>query len=216
MRAQMEAKLVELEELMLKMSSQVEELIEFSIRAVLEQDLDLANRVIRLDTKIDNLEMSIEKKSIEFIALQNPLAGDLRKVSAIMKIITDLERIGDHCVNIAKVVINIGKTPLVKPLVDIPKMADIVKAMVNQSIDSFVSENSQLAIEVAKRDDLVDDLYERVYLDLLQVMKESTDDNTNQIVDLLFIGRYLERIADHTTNICERVIYMTTGERMNF
>jgi phosphate transport system protein len=216
MRAQMEAKLVELEELMLKMSSQVEELIEFSIRAVLEQDLDLANRVIRLDTKIDNLEMSIEKKSIEFIALQNPLAGDLRKVSAIMKIITDLERIGDHCVNIAKVVISIGKKPLVKPLVDIPKMADIVKSMVNQSIDSFVSENAQLAIEVAKRDDLVDDLYERVYMDLLQVMKESTDDNTDQIVDLLFIGRYLERIADHTTNICERIIYMTTGERMNF
>ncbi len=216
MRAQLDANIEELDALLLKMSSQVEELIQLSIRALLEQDLDLANRIIRLDNKIDNMEISIEKKSFELIALQNPLAGDLRKVSAILKIITDLERIGDHCVNIARVVIEIGKTPFVKPLVDLPKMAEVVIEMVNSSVDSFVQENPQLAIEVAKRDDVVDGLYETIYLDLLKMMRESDTDDTNQIVNLLFIGRYLERIADHTTNICERIIYMTTGERMNF
>jgi len=217
MRLQMEAKLLEIEELMLKMSTQVEELIELSIKALLEQDLELANRIIRLDSNIDNMEMSIEKKSLDFIALQNPLAGDLRKVSAIMKMITDLERIGDHCTNIARVVIKIGKTPFVKPLIDIPKMAEIVKLMVTESVDSYVQCDPQLAIEVAKRDDIVDNLYETIYLDLLEHMRKSENgENTSQIVNLLFIGRYLERIADHTTNICERVIYMTTGERMNF
>lgn len=216
MRAQLDANIQELDELLLKMSSQVEELIELSIRALMEQNLDLANRIIRLDNKIDNMEISIEKKSLEMIALQNPLAGDLRRVSAILKIITDLERIGDHCVNIAKVVIKIGKKPFVKPLVDLPKMAEIVREMVNESVDSFVQANPQLAIEVAKRDDSVDGLYETIYTDLLKLMRESDNDDTSQIVNLLFIGRYLERIADHTTNICERIIYMTTGERMNF
>ncbi len=216
MRVQLEENLQELDELLLKMTSQVEELIDLSTKALLEQDLELANRIIRLDTKVDNMELSIEKKSLEFIALQNPLAGDLRKVSAILKIITDLERIGDHCVNIAKVTIKIGKKPFVKPLVDIPKMAEVVKVMVNESVDSFVQSNAQLAIEIAKRDDIVDDLYETVYLDLLKLMRNSEPEDTNQIVNLLFIGRYLERIADHTTNICERIIYMTTGERMNF
>ena len=216
MRAQLDANIQELDELLLKMSSQVEELIELSIKAVLEQDLDLANRIIRLDNKIDNMETSIEKKSLDMIALQNPLAGDLRRVSAILKIITDLERIGDNCVNIAKVVIAVGKTPYIKPLIDIPKMADIVRLMVNESVDSFVQANPQLAIEVAKRDDQVDDLYEVIYRDLLALLKESDADDTNQIINLLFIGRYLERIADHTTNICERIIFMTTGERMNF
>jgi len=216
MRVQMEAKLLEIEELMLKMSTQVEELIELSIKALLEQDLELAKRIIRLDKKVDDLEMGIEKKSLEFIALQNPLAGDLRKISAILKIITDLERIGDHCTNISRVVIEMGKTPFVKPLVDIPKMAEIVRNMVSESVDSFVDAEPQRAIEVAKRDDKVDALYETIYMDLLQLMRERDHEDTKQIVNLLFIGRYLERMADHTTNICERIIYMTTGERMNF
>ncbi|WP_430883432.1 phosphate signaling complex protein PhoU [Fusibacter sp. JL216-2] len=216
MREQLDYNIKELDALLLKMSSQVEEIIELSIKALMEQDLDLANRIIRLDNKIDNMEISIEKKSLELIALQNPIAGDLRRVSAILKIITDLERIGDHCVNIAKVVIDIGKKPFIKPLIDIPKMAEIVRKMVNESIDSFVQANSQLAIEVAKRDDEVDALYETIYLDLLEFMRKDDVEEVDQIVNLLFIGRYLERIADHTTNICERIIYMSTGERMNF
>lgn len=216
MRAQLDSNLRELDELLLKMSSQVEEIIELSIKALVEQDLDLANQIIRMDNKIDNMEISIEKKSLEMIALQNPLAGDLRRVSAILKIITDLERIGDYCVNIAKVVIKVGTTPFIKPLVDLPRMAEFVREMVNGSVDSFVQDNPQLAIEVAKRDDSVDDLYETIYMDLLELMREGEMVDTDQIINLLFIGRYLERIADHTTNICERIIYMTTGERMNF
>lgn len=215
MREKLDYEIQELDELLLKMSSQVEEIIELTIKALTEQDLDLANRIIGMDNKIDNMEISIEKKSIELIALQNPLAKDLRRVSAILKIITDLERIGDNCVNIAKVIIDIGKTPYIKPLVDIPRMAEIVRNMMNESIDSFVKADAQLAIEVAKRDDKVDALYEVIYMDLLELMKKE-DVEVKQIVNLLFIGRYLERIADHTTNICERIIYMTTGERMNF
>ncbi len=215
MREKLDYEIQELDELLLKMSSQVEEIIEHTIKALTEQDLDLANRIIGMDNKIDNMEISIEKKSIELIALQNPLAKDLRRVSAILKIITDLERIGDNCVNIAKVIIDIGKTPYIKPLVDIPRMAEIVRNMMNESIDSFVKADAQLAIEVAKRDDKVDALYEVIYMDLLELMKKE-DVEVKQIVNLLFIGRYLERIADHTTNICERIIYMTTGERMNF
>ncbi len=215
MREKLDYEIQELDELLLKMSSQVEEIIELTIKALTEQDLDLANRIIGMDNKIDNMEISIEKKSIELIALQNPLAKDLRRVSAILKIITDLERIGDNCVNIAKVIIDIGKTPYIKPLIDIPRMAEIVRNMMNESIDSFVKADAQLAIEVAKRDDKVDALYEVIYMDLLALMKKE-DVEAKQIVNLLFIGRYLERIADHTTNICERIIYMTTGERMNF
>lgn len=216
MRKQLDANIKELDELVLKMSSQVEELIDLSIRALLEQDMELAKKVIVLDRDVDAMEIGIEKKSLEMIALQNPLAGDLRRVSSILKIITDLERIGDHCVNIARVVLEIGQTPHVKPLVDIPKMAQIVRTMVNESVDSFVQADDQLAIEVAKRDDVVDGLYERIYMDLLNLLKCGDTEDTKQIVNLLFIGRYLERIADHTTNICERIIYMATGERMSF
>lgn len=218
MRAQMEGELREIEEDMLKMSTQVEELIELSLKSLLEKDLDLANRLIGMDKKVDSLEMVIEKKCLDFIALQGPIAGDLRKVSAIWKIITDLERIGDHCVNIARVVIAIGRTDFVKPLIDLPQMGGMVRKMVNESVDSFIQSNPQLAIEVAKRDDEVDSLYKKIYMDLFEVMHQRRKEEKviDQVIHLLFIGRHLERIADHTTNICERIIYMTTGERMNF
>lgn len=215
MRSVLDENLQQIEGLLLKMGSQVEELIDLSLKALMTKDLDLANRVIGMDKRVDNLEISIEKKCIDLIALQQPLASDLRKISSVMKIITDLERIGDHCVNISKVTIAIGKEDFIKPLIDIPKMADIVKGMVKESLDSFVNHSANQAIEVAKRDDLVDALYEQVYLDLLEFVKKD-DANTGQVVNLLFIGRYLERIADHTTNICERIIFMTTGERKYF
>ncbi len=215
MRSVLDERLQEIEELLLKMGSQVEEQIDLSLKALMTKDLELANRTIGLDKRTDNLELSIEKKCLDLIALQQPLAGDLRKISSVLKIITDLERIGDHCVNISKVTIEMGSEPFIKPLIDIPEMAKLVKGMVRHSLDSYVKANANLAIQVAKRDDLVDDLYERVYVDLLEFVRKD-DANTKQVVNLLFIGRYLERIADHTTNICERVIYMTTGERKHF
>jgi len=215
LRAILDSKMVKIQEYLLKMSAAVEEIVEKAIRALVEQDLALANEVLELDTLIDELEEKIEKKCINVIATQQPLASDLRKLSAILKIITDLERIGDHAVNIAEVVIDIGDEKLIKPLVDIPKMADIARDMIRKSLDAYITEDDELATVVAQMDDQVDDLYEGIYHELLDLYTEDRT-ITKQLTQLLFIGRYLERIADHTTNICERIIYMITGKREHY
>lgn len=215
MRAILDSKMVKIQGLLLKMSANVEEIVEKSIRSLVSQDLELAKEVIALDERIDELEEQIEKKCINVIATQQPLASDLRKLSSILKIITDLERIGDHAVNIAEVVGDIGEEKLIKPLIDIPKMADIAREMIRKSLDAYVQEDEKLAAQVALMDDEVDDLYEGIYHELLDLYSE---DKTimKQLTQLLFIGRYLERIADHTTNICERIIYMVTGKREHY
>lgn len=215
MRAILDSKMVKIQELLLKMSASVEEILEKSIKSLVEQDLELAQEVIELDKRIDELEEKIEKKCINVIATQQPLASDLRKLSAILKIITDLERIGDHAVNIAEVVLDIGDEKLIKPLIDIPKMASITRSMISKSLDAYINDDDQLAKEVAKMDDEVDDLYEGIYHELLDMYSEDKT-ITKQLTQLLFIGRYLERIADHTTNICERIIYMVTGKREHY
>ena len=130
-----------------------------------------------------------------------------------MKIITDLERMGDHAVNIAKVTLKIGNEPLIKPLIDIPRMAKLSENMVYKSLDAFMKADIHLAEEVAHDDEAVDEIYDEIYKELIEMMIEDPS-ITKQATHLLFIGRYLERIADHATNIGERVIYMVTGERV--
>lgn len=215
MRSRLEDEMKELEELLLKMGAIVEKNIELSMRSLLTKDLKLAQSIIEQDKMVDRLENDIETKAVIMLATQSPLASDLRKVSSILKIITDLERMGDNAANIAKVTLEIGTTPLVKPLVDIPVMAEIARKMVKNSLDSFVNLDKTLAIETAKEDDLVDDLYKKIYTELLTMVNE--DKNVmGQVINLLLVGRFLERIADHSTNVCERVIYMLTGERVSF
>lgn len=215
MRSRLEDEMKELEELLLKMGAIVEKNIELSMRSLLTKDLKLAQNIIEQDKMVDRLENDIETKAVIMLATQSPLASDLRKVSSILKIITDLERMGDNAANIAKVTLEIGTTPLVKPLVDIPVMAEIARKMVKNSLDSFVNLDKTLAIETAKEDDLVDDLYKKIYTELLTMVNE--DKNVmGQVINLLLVGRFLERIADHSTNVCERVIYMLTGERVSF
>lgn len=215
MRPKLESKLVEIDELLLEMGMLAEEQLGNAIKALTNHDIPLANKVIERDEKIDDLEMLIERKCLDTIALQNPLAGDLRKLSSVMKIITDLERIGDHCVNIAEIVVKMGNEPHFKPLIDIPKMAAIVQEMVNASLDSYSQRSPALATLTAQRDDEVDALYLKIYKELLEIIHEDKS-HMDQIVSLLFIGRFLERIADHVTNICERSIFIATGERVNF
>ncbi|MTI49059.1 phosphate signaling complex protein PhoU [Sporosalibacterium faouarense] len=215
MRKHFDEQLKDLKEQLLKMGAIVEEEIEIAIKALMTQDSDLVDKVFELEGKTDELEIIIEDKCLDLLALQQPIAKDLRMVSTILKIITDLERIGDHGVNIAKVTKKIGNEKFIKPLVDIPKMADIAKKMIKESLDSFINEDAETAKNITKMDDEVDELYERVYLELLEILSNNKE-TMPQIINLLLIGRYIERIADHTTNICEGIVYMTTGHRLEF
>lgn len=213
MRSQFQQELKSLNIKLLKMGSMVQNIIEVSVQSLAKQDLDRARSVFELDNDIDALELEIEHQCMNLIALQQPIAKDLRTIGTILKIITDLERMGDHAVNIARVTLEIGEDKLIKPLIDIPKMARLTEDMVNKSLDAFMREDIALAKELDADDDQVDDLYEAIYFELIEMMLENPE-IIKQATQLLFIGRYLERTADHATNIGERIIYMVTGERM--
>ncbi len=215
-RARFDEKLQDMENLLIKMGAEVEEIVSLAFKSFLVQDRELAKRVIALDKNIDYLEIEVEKKCIALIALQQPLAGDLREIAGILKIITDLERIGDYAVNIAKITLEFEESEeFIKPLIDLPKMEGFVKSMVKGSLDAFVNKDVDKAREIALLDDKVDELYEHIYTDLLEY-KVDDKQTKQQIIRLLFVGRHLERMADHVTNICERVIYMIEGIRENY
>jgi phosphate transport system protein len=196
---------------LLRMGAAVEQVINMSVKALKEQDIELAKAVLIKDDEIDQLDIEIEHECMMLLALQQPLAKDLRTIATALKIITDLERMGDNAVNIAKIVMNIGKEPLIKPLIDIPKMAEICQQMVRQSLDAFVNEDIELAEEVGKKDEEVDELYDNIIKDIIAIIAKNNN-FIEQGTKLMFVGRYLERIADHSTNICERIIFMVTGE----
>lgn len=198
---------------LLRMGSLVENIIDVSIGSLVNRDLEMARKVYELDDVIDELELEIEKECMEILALQQPMAKDLRVIGTILKIITDLERMGDHAVNIAKITLQIGNDPLIKPLIDIPKMSVLAQDMVSKSLEAFMKEDIDLAKLVAEEDEAVDQIYEDIYKELIEMMIEKPE-VIGQATHLLFIGRFLERIADHATNIGERIIYMVTGERV--
>ncbi|SET85500.1 phosphate signaling complex protein PhoU [Lacrimispora sphenoides] len=204
-------KILEVKQKVLKMGALVENIIDTSVTAMKTQDLNLARNVLKKDDEIDQLELEIEKDCMMLLALQQPLAKDLRTIASVLKIITDLERMGDNAVNIAEVLLEIGEEPILNSLKDIPRMADIAQKMLKMSLDAFVNEDIALAQKAAERDEDVDRLYETVINDFLNIIAEKRE-LTKQGTKLLFLGRYLERIADHSTNICERTIYMITGE----
>ena len=204
-------KILEVKQKVLKMGTLVENIIDTAVTAMNTQDLVLARNVLKKDDEIDQLELEIEKECMMLLALQQPLAKDLRTIASVLKIITDLERMGDNAVNIAEVILEIGEEPILNSLKDIPRMADIAQKMLKMSLDAFVNEDIALAQKAAERDEDVDRLYETVINDFLNIITEKRE-LTKQGTKLLFLGRYLERIADHSTNICERTIYMITGE----
>lgn len=204
-------KLLDVKHNVIRMGTFVERVVDMSVTALKEKKLELAERVNIEDNNIDMLDIEIENECMSLLALQQPLAKDLRTIATVLKIITDLERMGDNAVNIAKITLQIGQEPLIKPLVDIPEMSKIVQRMVKLSLDAFINEDINLAEEVAKMDEEVDKYYEKVVNDVLVLISKNSE-MVFQGTKMLFVGRYLERIADHATNICERVIYMVTGE----
>lgn len=205
-------KMGELQKLLLQMGGLVEESIARAVQSLKEQDLELAEAVCRDDDNIDDLESKIEEGCLTFIATQQPMAKDLRKISTLFKMVTNLERMADNAVNISQVTCRIGREPLIKPLVDIPRMTQITQRMVKDALDSYIQEDVGLAVQTIDMDDEVDQLNAQVFRELLTIMMENPRTIT-QATYLILVSRYLERIADHATNIAEEVIFLVTGEK---
>ncbi|MHB9145895.1 MAG: phosphate signaling complex protein PhoU [Symbiobacteriia bacterium] len=204
--------LEELQKQLLHMGTMVEEAVERAVRSLSDQNIALAQAVIDGDDAIDDLELDIEQRCMTLFALQQPMAADLRSIGTALKIVTDLERMADHAVDIAKVTKRLEGQPLIKPLIDIPRMAAIAGMMIHDALSSYVNRDTDLAYAMIARDDEVDHLYSQIFRELLTYMLEDPR-TTQQATYLILVGKYLERIADHATNLGEWVIYMVTGER---
>ncbi len=205
----------ELEELhgeILAIGTLVQEAIGKSIEALKRRDASLAQEVIRADSRIDELDLLIDDRCIDLIALHQPVAGDLRYITTGMKINAELERIADLAVDISQRVLELVDKPLLKPLVDIPKMSDLVQNMVRQSIESFIKKDICLAREVVLSDTEVDKLRNRIQEELIHDYLSRDASTADRAIPLLLITRHLERISDHTTNIAEDVIYMVEAK----
>jgi len=206
-----EEEMIDLKKKISEMASIVEDMIGKSIKSLIDRNMILAQDVINNDDKVNNMEVEIDNLCIKILALYHPEAEDLRVVTMIMKINNDLERIGDHAVNISKMSIPLSEQPLIKPLIDIPRMADKAIEMLKESLDSFMKMDSEMAIQVCVKDDEVDALEPQIVRELMTyVMSDS------QLIDpalrLIFIARHLERVADLATNIAEDAFYIATGE----
>ena len=195
----------------IKMIEKCEALVLKSVDAMVAKDLDECREVIKQDDEVDALRDYIRERSIELIALRQPMARDLRTIYALGTIALELERIGDYAVNIAMETIKIGNEEHVEPLIDIPKMSKICADMLRRLKNALVLNDDKLAYKIALEDDIIDNLYNDVYIDALAAMHRDSR-NINQGVKLLAVGRYLERIGDHITNICENIIYTVSGE----
>ena len=207
--------LQQLQEDMLVMASMVERAIERAVESLRTRDLKLAQEVIDDDFKINQQRFGIEEDCLLVIATQQPIASDLRILAAVLNIITDLERMGDHAEGIAKISIIIGDEPPLKPLIDIPRMDELTRSMLRRSLDAFMKRDAEAAREIGREDDVIDALYEQVYRELLTFMM--ADPGTiNRATHLLWVAHNLERIADRVTNICERVVFLTTGKMEEF
>jgi phosphate transport system protein len=211
MKRQFDKELKLLREKLLTMASLAEESISMATKSLKERQEDLARRVFENEEKINILDVEIEKLCLELLALRQPMAVDLRIITASMKIASELERIGDQSVNIAERTLQLLKQPLLKPLIDIPRMAELAKTMVRDSINAFVNKDAALAKQVCLRDDEVDNLNDQIFRELLTYMMQDPS-TIETAVGLILVGRHLERTADHATNIGEDVIYFVKGK----
>jgi phosphate transport system protein len=200
-----------LKQRLLSMGGLVEDQIRLVMRALVERDEGLAREVIGRDRQVNALDVEIDEKCVELIALHQPAAGDLRVITTTMKIVTDLERIGDQAVNIAHRAVELAREPQLKPYVDLPVMATRAQEMVKDSLDAFVSRDTGLARKVCAADAAVDALKEQVFRELLTYMM-SDPTTIPRALRLILISRFLERVGDHATNIAEMVIYMVEGK----
>ncbi|MBN2462475.1 MAG: phosphate signaling complex protein PhoU [Dehalococcoidia bacterium] len=201
----------EIQDKVLAMGGMVVKEINRSIEALKKRDLKMAHQVIAADTKIDELRYVIEDMCIELVGTQKAKANDLRVIVAVLSIITELERIGDYAEGIARIVVMIGDEPPLKPLIDIPRMAELTTEMIDKSLKSFVTRDVELAKHVVSMDNAVDGLYDQVFRELLTFMM--VDPKTiNRATRLIWVAHNLERAADRVTNICERVVFTVTGK----
>ncbi|AUN13045.1 phosphate signaling complex protein PhoU [Paraclostridium sordellii] len=195
----------------LKMFDKSEEILENSMKYMISKDVENAKKISKEDDEIDDLRDYIRDRSIELMALKQPMAKDLRVIYALESICLELERIGDYSVNIADEVVKIGEEEYIKELIDIPKMKEVCIDMIKSAKNALENKDEKLAYNTALKDDFIDKLYDQVKEHTLKIMHEK-EINIDQGVRLLFIGRYLERIGDHTTNICEKIIYALKGD----
>lgn len=203
--------LAELKATLVRMASLAEDQIDQALSALINRDSDQARQVIARDHKVNALDVEIDEECLRLLALHQPAARDLRLVTTAMKISTELERISDLAENVCERTIELNEEPQLKPYIDIPRMGHIARAMVKESIDAFVKDDSTLARKVLANDDLVDDLMEQIFRELLSYMIEDPHTITRAI-RLSFVAKYLERIADHATNIAELVVYLVEGK----
>ena len=212
-RTNFKKQLEQLNDQMITMGSMIENAIETAIAALVSQDTERAEEAIAYDMEIDAQERNIEQLCYKLLLMQQPVAGDLRVVSATMKMITDMERIGDHASDISELTLLMAGKPYLREITDIEQMAKETTVMVTNSVDAYVNRDLKLAQEVISRDDLVDDLFNKVKSEIIGEIRTGLDDG-EQTTDLLMAAKYFERIGDHATNIAEWVIFSLTGEHV--
>jgi phosphate transport system protein len=202
----------DLQDHVLAMGSMVETALYRAMDALKNRNLDLARKVIEDDRLIDKKRFEIEEECIDLIVTQQPLAVDLRIIIAVLNIIVDLERIGDHAEGTAKIAIMIGDEPPLKPLIDLPRMAELTGSMLRRSLEAFINHDADSAQKICNEDDVIDNLYDQVFRELLTFMAEDPKTIT-RATRLIWAAHNLERSADRVTNISERIIFVVTGSR---
>jgi len=212
-REQYHEELTKVQQMVIKLGELAGTSIKNSVEALCEHNVKQAEAVIKSDAEIDDHSASIEIKCMRLLALQQPVARDLRMIGSMIKINLDLERMSDLAVDIAKIAVVIGDEEHIKPLIDIPRMAKIASEMLDGVLQAFSESNPDLAYETAKYDDEIDALFDQIRRELITLMVEDPR-NLASASHLTFVARYLERIGDHATNICESVVYMVTGDRV--
>ncbi len=211
MRRSYRAQLEELENEVVIMAGAVRTAVERAVRALEERDLETAQEIVEGDERINQMEQEIEERCLRLLALQQPLASDLRAITTALKMITDLERIGDHAKSIAEISLRI-EDELIKPLIDVPKMALLADGMLERAVEAYENRDAELAEELAETDHKIDGLFSAIFRELVLVMSDNAE-QIDQATNLLFVGSKLERIGDHITNLAERIIFLSTGER---
>jgi phosphate transport system protein len=210
-RAEFHTKLQQIQNDLLAMGSMAEKAILNSVKALKERDLETAQRIITEDMRINEKRFEIEERCVELIATQQPMASDLRAIVSMLSVASELERIGDHAEGIAKIVVMVGDEPPLKPLVDLPRMAEKTADMLQRSLEAFVKRDAAAARKIAAEDDEVDELYDQVFRELLSFMAEDPKTIT-PATRLVWVAHNLERSADRVTNICERIVFLVTGK----
>ena len=210
MQRKFDEELAHLKEQLLLMAGTAEQAVGKSVKALVDRNAALAEEVIKEDALVNRLEVEIEDTCLTLLARYQPEAKDLRFIAMIFKIVNDLERVGDQAVNVSEQTLELLKEPLLKPLIDIPKMAMLAQQMLKDSLDSFVNQDAELARAICRRDDEIDYLNDQVYQELLQYMHKDRS-TVARAVALILVARHLERVADHATNIAEDVYYLVRG-----